>query len=69
MLICYVLKFDQYLPPEYKRTTYLNKNGCKNAKERQTLTNCTDYENLIENEKFEMTDEQANLIAAGHGLT
>ena len=23
----------------------------------------------IENEKFEMTDEQANLIAAGHGLT
>lgn len=29
------------------------KNECKNAKERQTLTNCTDYENLIENEKFE----------------
>jgi len=28
------------------------KNGCKNAKERQTLTNCTDYENLIENEEF-----------------
>lgn len=28
------------------------KNGCKNAKERQTLTNCSDYENLIENEEF-----------------